>query len=153
MHFVVNAQRNIHSPNLNKFVGTWTYNKDGKEFEITLYVATVKIPNQNVTVDAIEGFHVYKLNGNNVDVSKGRPNPSFHGNVEDRTDPNTILFSFFDELKQKSADGIMTFIPGNPDKVTWHLRNPDGLKIRTNGQAKFDTAFTVPDHITLDRKK
>lgn len=150
---LANAQQHFHSPDLDKFVGTWTYNKAGKDLEITLYLTTVKIPKQNVTMDVLEGFHIYKVNGETVDNSKERSNKSLSsGSIEDRVKPNIATLVYFDELKHKSANAIITFIPGSPDKIRLSLANSEGPKVRRNGKPKFDKSFSLPESITLERK-
>jgi hypothetical protein len=147
------AQQNYHSPNLDKFIGTWTFSKDGKEFEIVLRVATETIVNQTHTLDVLQGFHIYKLNGKTIDNSEERNEVSLDaGLVQDRTDPNMVTFVFFDKQKQKSGHVTIIFIPGHPDKIRWMLLNTEGPKFQLKGQPAFDKTFTVPEYITLERK-
>lgn len=151
--FAVIAQQNFHSPNLDKFVGTWTYSKDVKEFEIVLKVVTEKIINQTNTLDVLEGFHIYKANGKTIDDSKERNEASLTaGNVQDRVDPNIVIFVFFDKQKQKSGHVKITFIPGRPNKLRWILINTEGPKFQRKGEPAFDKTFTVPEYITLEKK-
>lgn len=122
--------------------------------EITLYLTTVKIPNQNVTMDVLEGFHIYKVNGGTVDNSKERNNKSLSsGSIEDRIKPNIAKFVYFDELKHKSGNAIITFIAGNPGKIRLELTNGEGPKVRRNGKPKYENSFSIPEVITLERKK
>ncbi len=152
-HFAVITQQNFHSPNVDKFIGTWTYNKDGKEFEIVLRVVTEKIVNQTHTLDVLEGFHTYKHNGKTIDNSKERNKVSLTGGlVQDRVNPNIVKITYFDELKQKTGYATILFIPGHPDKIRWSLINTEGPKVQGKGEPKFDETFTVPESITLERK-
>jgi len=151
--FAVIAQQHFHSPNMDKFVGKWIYNKDGKELEVELRVTTAKI-DQNTTMDELEGFYIYKSQGKTLDYSKEHGKASLAaGHVQDRVDPNVVKILYMDNSKSKSGYATITFIPGNPDKIKWSLQNKEGLIVRRDGEPKFDRTFSIPDYIILERKK
>jgi len=148
------AQEHFHSPNLDKFVGTWIYNKNGKELELTLRVVTKKVFNKNATIDALEGFHIYKINGKTIDNATERNEPSlFSGHVHDKTKPNVLTIFFSDVLKDKHGDALITFVSGKPDKIAWVVTESEGLRLRKEGDPEFDRFFTIPDNVVLERKK
>jgi len=152
----VSAQNIINqaSPALDKFVGTWIYNKNGKEVKILLKKIQVNVPKYNTTTTMIEGYHIYKENNKNIDNSVERNKPSFSsGYIEERDKPNKLKIRAFDILKNKSFDAIMIYIPGDTDKIQCTLRNSEGVRLNTPGEPAFDKRFTLPESMVLYKAK
>jgi len=149
--------QNIAKPSdLAKFTGTWVYKKDGKEIEIILKIVSERVPNQNVFMDELEGYHIYKSDNKTIDNSLERNKVSLNtGYFFERDTPNKVKLLFFDDLKQKGGYAIITFIAGNPDKIKWDLFNKTENRIINKAgepKKKFDKEFTIPEILILERK-
>ncbi|PJJ64233.1 DUF6705 family protein [Chryseobacterium geocarposphaerae] len=92
---------------LNKFVGTWTYNKNGKIFTIILNKAEmVKII--DYYVDELQGNYIYTINGNTV----------VNTNTSNFTGKKSRIFGF-------------TLWEGNTNKVTLYFKDPERPRIHS----------------------
>ena len=142
------AQDIIHypTPALDKFVGTWVYNNDGIEVEIILKKVQVDIPHKNMTIEVLEGYHIYKRNNKMMENWKEKGEVSLsNGLPMERDNPNVIRISIADAPKQKMGYAMLTYIPGERIKLQCDLINREGVRFNKPGEPKFDDHFTLPE--------
>ena len=149
------AQKYLPNPALDKFVGTWIFNKDGKTIEITLKKVTYNLI--NLTTDKIEGYYTYKINDKIVENTQKRQHVSLRDGTNlsnsDIKNTNEITLSLFDSIKRKTGTLILIFKSGNPNELQWSLRNREGTIAVREGQPKFDKTFTLPTGMMLTKKE
>jgi len=140
---------------LDKFVGTWVYNKDGREVKIILKKVKKRVNLENAYIDVIEGYHIYKLNNKNIENYQERNKASLTmGYIQEREKPDRLIITVSDSIKNKTGAALITFLPGNPDKIRWGLRdNREGFIVHKPGEPKFDKSFTLPEIMIFEREK
>jgi hypothetical protein len=153
-HVLAQGNRSQASATLDKFVGTWVYNKDGKEIKIILNKIKKRVNLKDVYIDVIEGYHSFKVNNKNIENYQGSNKMSLSmGYIQEREKPDRLLITVSDSIKNKTGIALITFIPGNPDKIRWGLRNNREFIIHKPGEREFDKTFTLPESLILEREK
>lgn len=144
-------------PDLDKFYGTWKYEKDGLFFSITLekYIFTNSADNNN-GIEFLKGTHNYKQNDKIID-EKGKTdilNSINNGNIV-RPNKNLIKFRFHEYNRRVGSVGTMEYVDGPTPAIIWKLEpNTRRRGIILPGQENLkDPEFIVPTNITLYKVK
>jgi hypothetical protein len=157
MYVGAKAQNHILNPALDKFVGKWVYNENGQIVEVYLKKVVITL-NNGTKIDEIEGHYKFTNKDKIVENTESRKRASLRNGTNHPfnvmlTDTDQIAFLITDSIKKKSGDLIITFKPGNPDRLAWLLRNSEGPKFHLQGAPPFDKNFTLPTHMLLTREK
>ena len=108
------------NPNLDKFVGTWTY--ENNVISVSIALKKSKVTAKNLSTDIIEGYHMYK-NGQQI-----MENPAEltlkNGSTfteDGKNTPYRLHLGFYDPSKKKGQSLTLTMSPDNPNELTWSM--------------------------------
>lgn len=156
----LNYNANNPNPNLDKFVGTWKWEGNNKNFTIILKKQNIKIPpfNRNVTADIIYGFHQYIENNNiientlgNVNYQHGTKKTSVFGGLSSYGEINILTGNLRHNSKNKSVEFEIEYIDTTHIKLV-SLKNGEGLRLRKAGTPPFDWSISLPQNIILTKQ-
>ena len=127
---------------LNKFVGTWKFEQNGKSLEITLQ-KVIKVPVGDSFQDELQGTLIYKEN--NVEIVNTNNLPlndnGFYGDGISNVDPNKIKLFFRDPGRPKVSCVVYlnySSYMNNVKKLDWKLIGVALLPFEENEVAPID---------------
>lgn len=143
-------------PDLDKFYGTWTYEKNGVFFSIILekfvYINTA----DNNSMELLKGTHTYKKNGEIIDEKSVHDIiTSINVGTVLRTNNNVISFRFNEYKRGVSSNGTMEYVDGATPAIIWKLEpNERRRGIILPGEENLkNPEYIVPTNITLYKLK
>ncbi|MDH6250466.1 hypothetical protein M2347_000193 [Chryseobacterium sp. H1D6B] len=149
---------NILNNNLDKFVGTWKWEENGKSLEIILKKENVKIPvNMNLHGDVLYGYHEYKINGSIIESSKSYINSNFYDKkhslftMGSQDSPDQLKLGITHLSKNKAVNSIIQYIDANHIKLV-KVENYAGTKVSFEGQPPYDSSISLPQNIILTKQ-
>ncbi|MEJ5993680.1 DUF6705 family protein [Pedobacter sp. Du54] len=151
----VQTPKIFRQPDLEKFYGTWVYEKDSQYFKIVLEKYTFN--NTPATgMEFLGGNHLFKKNGKVIDEKSDSDNlNSIHSGNLIRPSKNIISFRFREYRRAVMSRGTMEYIDGPTPSILWKL-NPNerrrGIILPGEENLK-DPEFIVPTNITLYKVK
>ena len=162
-----NAQPTEFTKNLDAYVGTWEYSSATCTFR--LYLKKGKDYYRKggpLRSEIIYGGHYIARNGivitdleaiAKIADDEDTRMPIVATNAEEtaaEVNPNLLIFTFVDDLKDKWGDGKMTLIPGNPAKLRWQiLRMCEKIFIPISDEPEpvIQQGWTVPEDVVLTK--
>lgn len=146
---------NVLHPELDKFIGTWIWNDgNGKEVTIMLKKINLYFPAGDYHEDVLLGSHQYKVNGNILQnyllefptISQDHQSSVYLWYDED-FNANHLQGSVLDEPKHKRDNLFIDYIPGNPEQLTWKLRDVGGFIVEPASPG-----ITMPADFTMTKQ-
>lgn len=149
------APKIYRHPELEKFYGTWVYEKDGSNFRILLF-KIISSSSESSSSERVGGTHIFKKNGRVVDEKSSSDiiNSINGGNIV-RPNENLIRFYFTEYNRPVVSKGTMEYIDGPTPMLKWKLnKNEYRRGIILPGQENLkDPEFIVPTDIILYKLK
>ena len=154
--------------NLDAYVGTWEYTSATCTFRIYLKKGKDYYRKGGpLSSEIIYGGHYIAYNGivitdlesiiktaNDEDTRM----TIWASNAEKtaaEVNPNLLIFTFFDDLKDKRGSGKLTLIPGNPAKLRWQILGMSATKIfipiNDEPMPAIQQGWTVPEDVVLTK--
>ncbi|POR26787.1 hypothetical protein BWK58_05165 [Flavobacterium columnare] len=151
---------NIADPNIDKFVGTWYWEGNGKSLQFILKKENVDfmpIIKMDYKLDMIVGVHKYIENGVIIEDST----PFKSGTYADKkttvsgstinNGANLLTGSIKHLTKDKFINFKILYIDSKHIKIL-KLENPYGFHVRKPEDAPFDYSISLPSDIILTRQ-
>ncbi len=149
------APKIFRQPDLEKFYGTWVYEKNGQYFKIVL-VKTIYSPSETIPSEWVSGTHTFKKNVQIID-QKRNSDTNYSINIGSIVRPNVnlISFRFKENNRPVMSMGTMEYIDGPTPMLKWKLnKNEYRRGIILPGQENLkDPEFIVPTDIILYKLK
>ncbi len=149
---------NILNPNLDKFIGTWHWEDNGKSFTIILKKENIKpLIVQDIRADALIGFHKYSSNGVDIENTLQYSNTNYNDKKSsiitfgNSNIPNVIKIGISHSSKNKTVSADIEYIDANHIKII-NIENTPGLKINLPGKPPYDWSITLPKNIVLTKQ-
>ncbi|WP_312333270.1 DUF6705 family protein [Sphingobacterium sp.] len=147
--------RHLKPAGLNKFYGTWKYERQDEVFTIVLIKDEYYNKINGDQLDFAVGYHSYKKDGVLIDGHDvGGKNTITTGSFDKKVNNENILSFRFRETKNRvNARGTLTYVKGNPDKLVLKLILAEGGgMINIDGKGG-QYKLHVPNNIELKRVK
>lgn len=145
----------FNQPELDKFYGTWVYEKNGLYFSVTLEKSIFK-RTENSRLELLSGTHVFKQNGKIVDAKDKGDNPnSIDVGTFDNSNKKIVKFIFHEYNRHVGSSGTMEYVDGPTPAIIWKLEpNLRRRGIIFPGQENLkEPEYIVPTNITLYKVK
>jgi len=144
----------VPTPQLDKFVGTWVYNDNGKKVVIVL--KKIKVDLKDISTEEMEGYHSFTIDNKPIENSIENNVPSltrgsnfFNSDIKNL---NQITILVADPAKKKSGLAKLTFPSGKSDELQWSLRDSrEGMILHKPNEPRYDRTFTLPTSMILKR--
>lgn len=157
----LNPGANNPNPNLDKYIGTWKWEANGKTFIWVIKKQNIPIPpfDRNITADIIYGFHKYTEGGAVIENSLDFSNTIFEdkkstifGGMGLNGNANFLKGSIEHISKnKKDIDFKIEYIDSTHIKLV-SLKNGEGIRFTFPGQAPFDWSISLPQDIILTKQ-
>ena len=141
-------------PELEKFYGTWRYQKGNEIFEITL--KEERHISKRYNLPYLVGSHYYRVGSAVVDgyYDKSK-NTILVGKIKTRParDENVVTFRFGTNLANPIAEETLTYIPGSTPTLQWALGPVIPPPIILKDQPVVKREHKVPTSLILTKVK
>ena len=147
----------FRQPDLEKFYGTWVYEKNGVYFSILLekYIFINSADHDN-SMELLRGTHIYKKNGEIIDKKPQRDIlTSINVGAVLRNNSNLISFRFNEYNRRVSSSGTMEYVGGHKPYLLWKLNLPESrnMVILAGEEDKKNLEYIVPTNTVLYKVK
>jgi hypothetical protein len=134
-------------PDLDRFVGTWTY--ENKETKFQLTIVNTKTPVKEYFMDFVTGYYTYTVNGKTItNLSSSDFRPVYNGVFEKaKSSKDIIKFRFRDPVKHISAVGWMSL---QDNKLKWEISSIQSHALIIDGKQP-DMSLSIPKNMLLEK--
>lgn len=153
----------VTNPNIDKFVGTWEGNFNGKHLKISLKKEKINLTSfANLggyeCRDILIGFHIFSENNIELENSfsfittRAYDNKwTVVGSVYDNNEPNELKIILRHYSKKKSINVFITYLDATHIKIT-KTENTEGIKVNEPGKPPYDYNISIPSNIILTKQ-
>jgi len=144
------GQKHYNQSALDKFIGTWEYSSQGKDFKVILGKGNLSMG--GVSIDIIQGRHFYSLDNKIIESTLDSTKPSIYNGAIANKEKSLlkIKFIFNDPIKKREVIGYLELQQGKMNEALWTLRNRESVTINAK-KTREDFSFSVPTNIILHK--
>ncbi|SUX46137.1 DUF6705 family protein [Chryseobacterium indoltheticum] len=147
----------IQDDSIDRFIGTWEGNNNGKTLKLILKKEKIRDPNTGICYDLIFGFHKLIENGVETENSVQFDNTNYLNGKSTilgttNTNNNSHLHLSVTHLsKNKNINIIISYIDSEHLKID-ASKNFEGIKVNEPGKPPYDYSIAIPSDFTLTKQ-
>ena len=151
---------NILNSDIDKFVGTWYWENNGKSLKFIFKKENVDfmpITKLDFRFDMIVGFHKFVENGIIIEDSTPYYKTFYNdkkntvSGCTDKKDSGMLIGNIEHESKNKLVQYKILFLDKNHIKLL-EVKNTQGFKVWQEGEKPYDSSISLPSDIMLTRQ-